>query len=164
MELQRFSTTDSLTGAYNRRMFMDLLTREMTRVGRYGELFSLLMFDIDHFKAVNDTYGHDIGDRVLVEVVQLSMETIRQSDVLARWGGEEFMVLLPQTTPEMALSMGERLREKINEYTFTGVGTLTVSIGVVHLQQLDTVDLLIKRVDNALYTAKETGRNRVVAG
>jgi diguanylate cyclase (GGDEF)-like protein len=122
------------------------------------------MFDIDHFKVVNDTYGHDIGDRVLVEVVQSAMETIRQSDVLARWGGEEFMVLLPQTTPEMALSMAQRLLENINGYEFTGIGTLSVSIGVVHLQQADTIDLLVKRVDDALYAAKESGRNRVVAG
>lgn len=163
-KLQRLSTTDPLTGAYNRRMFMDMLSREMTRSGRYGEPFSLLMFDLDHFKKVNDTYGHDVGDRVLVDVVQLSMELVRQSDILARWGGEEFMVLLPQANPEMALALGERLRERISEHEFTGVGRLTVSIGVAHQQQLDTIDTLLKRVDAALYRAKETGRNRVVAG
>ncbi len=163
-KLQRLSTTDPLTGAYNRRMFMDMLVREMTRSGRYGEPFSLLMVDIDHFKKVNDTYGHDAGDRVLVEMVELSMELIRQSDILARWGGEEFMVLLPQTNPDRALALGERLRQRISEYRFTGVGRLTVSIGVAHQQQLDTIDSLLKRVDTALYRAKETGRNRVVTG
>ncbi len=163
-KLQRLSTTDPLTGAYNRRMFMDMLSREMTRSGRYGEPFSLLMFDIDHFKRVNDTYGHDVGDRVLVEVVELSMELIRQSDILARWGGEEFMVLLPQTNPDMALALGERLRQRISEYRFTDAGRLTVSIGVAHQQQLDTIDSLLKRVDTAMYRAKETGRNRVVTG
>ncbi len=163
-KLQRLSTTDPLTGTYNRRMFMDMLSREMTRSGRYGEPFSLLMFDIDHFKRVNDTYGHDVGDRVLVEVVELSMELIRQSDILARWGGEEFMVLLPQTNPDMALALGERLRQRISEYRFTDAGRLTVSIGVAHQQQLDTIDSLLKRVDTAMYRAKETGRNRVVTG
>ncbi|MCF6188792.1 MAG: sensor domain-containing diguanylate cyclase, partial [Desulfobulbaceae bacterium] len=163
-KLQRLSTTDPLTGAYNRRMFMDMLSREMTRSGRYGEPFSLLMFDLDHFKRVNDTYGHDVGDRVLVEIVELSMELIRQSDILARWGGEEFMVLLPQTNPDMALALGERLRQRISEYRFTDAGRLTVSIGVAHQQQLDTIDSLLKRVDTAMYRAKETGRNRVVTG
>ena len=163
-KLQRLSTTDPLTGAYNRRMFMDMLSREMTRSGRYGEPFSLLMFDLDHFKRVNDTYGHDVGDRVLVEVVELSMELIRQSDILARWGGEEIMVLLPQTNPDMALAMGERLRQRISEYRFTDAGRLTVSIGVAHQQQLDTIDSLLKRVDTAMYRAKDTGRNRVVTG
>ena len=163
-KLQRLSTTDPLTGAYNRRMFMDMLSREMTRSGRYGEPFSLLMFDIDHFKRVNDTYGHDVGDRVLVEVVDLSMELIRQSDILARWGGEEFMVLLPQTNPDMALALGERLRQRISEYRFTGAGRLTVSVGVAHQQQFDTIDSLLKRVDTAMYRAKDTGRNRVVTG
>ncbi len=162
-KLQRLSTTDPLTGAYNRRMFIDMLSREMTRSGRYGEPFSMLMFDLDHFKKVNDTYGHGVGDRVLVEVVQLTMELIRQSDILARWGGEEFMVLLPQTNPDMALALAERLRQRVSEYPFADVGRLTVSIGVAHQQQLDTIDSLLKRVDTAMYRAKQTGRNRVVS-
>ena len=161
-QLQRLSTTDPLTGAYNRRMFMDLLTGEFKRAGRYGEPFSLLMFDIDHFKRVNDQYGHDAGDRVLQEIVRLSMETVRQADILARWGGEEFMVLLPRTDGDMAYIMGERLREHIARHTFAGVGHLTVSVGVTSFNAGDSVDLLLKRVDEALYTAKESGRNLVV--
>jgi diguanylate cyclase (GGDEF)-like protein/PAS domain S-box-containing protein len=164
MQLQRLSTTDVLTGAYNRRMFMDLLTREMKRVIRYGEPFSLLMFDVDNFKSVNDTYGHDTGDRVLIEIVRLSMETIRQADVLARWGGEEFMVLLPETRHDMARTLGERLRKRIDEHSFEDIGRLTVSVGVTSLQQVDTIDSLLKRVDEALYNAKESGRNRVAVG
>lgn len=163
-QLQRLSTTDPLTGAYNRRMFMDLLAKELQRASRYGEPFSLLMFDIDHFKAVNDQYGHDIGDRVLVEMVRLSIETIRQPDVLARWGGEEFMVLLPQTDGDMAHTLGERLRKKIEGHIFAEAGHLTVSVGVTSLGQVDTIDSLLKRVDEALYTAKESGRNRVIVG
>ncbi len=133
-------------------------------MGRYGESFCLLMFDLDHFKTVNDNYGHDVGDQVLIEVVQLSMETIRHSDVLARWGGEEFMVLLPQANLDMALSLGQRLRQRISKHTFTGAGHLTVSIGVTHMEEGYTVDELLKRVDDALYEAKESGRNRVVGG
>lgn len=163
-KLQLLSSTDSLTGAYNRRMFMELLAREMKRAARYGESFCLLMFDLDHFKEVNDIYGHDVGDQVLIEVVQLSTKTIRQSDVLARWGGEEFMVLLPQTTQDMALGLGERLRQCIGEHEFAVVGRLTVSIGVVHLQEDDTIDTLLKRVDTAMYSGKVSGRNLVVAG
>jgi len=163
-QLQRLSTTDPLTGAYNRRMFMDLLAKELQRVDRYGEPFSLLMFDIDHFKAVNDQYGHDAGDRVLVEMVRLSMDTIRQSDALARWGGEEFMVLLPQTDGDMAYTLGERLRKHIARHTFIGAGHLTVSVGVTSCGSGDTIDSLLKRVDEALYSAKESGRNRVVTG
>lgn len=163
-QLQKLSTTDPLTGAYNRRMFMDILPREMERTHRYGEAFCLLMFDIDYFKAVNDTYGHDVGDQVLIEIVQLSLEIIRQSDILARWGGEEFMVLLPQTNKEMAFTMGERLRQRIGGHAFPEIDTLTVSVGVSCLTADDTVDKLLKRVDDALYQAKELGRNRVMSG
>ena len=161
-ELQRLSTTDPLTGAYNRRMFMDLLAGEMQRAGRYGESCSLMMFDIDHFKAVNDQYGHDAGDRVLQEVVRLSMETIRQADTLARWGGEEFMVLLPRTDGEMAYAMGERLRQHIAGHVFVDGCQLTISIGVTGCCRDDSLDSLLKRVDEALYTAKKSGRNMVV--
>ena len=161
-ELQRLSTTDPLTGAYNRRMFMDLLTKEQQRADRYGNPFSLLMFDIDHFKVVNDQYGHDAGDRVLVDMAQLSMETIRQTDSFARWGGEEFMVLLPRTDGTMACTMGERLRHGIAEHIFTDGCHLTISVGVTSLEQADTIDSLLKRVDKAMYKAKESGRNLVV--
>jgi diguanylate cyclase (GGDEF)-like protein/PAS domain S-box-containing protein len=163
-KLQQLSTTDTLTGAYNRRMFMDALGREMKRASRYGKPFSLLMFDIDHFKVVNDEFGHDVGDRTLIEVVRLSAKAIRESDVLARWGGEEFMVLLPETTMDMALSLSGRLRERISEHEFADIGHLTISIGVAHLDQDDTVDTLLKRVDGAMYVAKESGRNQVVSG
>jgi len=161
-QLHRLSTTDSLTGAYNRRMFVDLLEKELQRSQRYGTVFSLLMFDIDHFKSVNDQYGHDVGDRVLVEMVEVGRRIMRSTDVLARWGGEEFMVLLPQTDEDEALAMGERLRQAIAHHNFSEVEVLTVSVGVTSLRQLDTIDSLLKRVDEALYAAKNAGRNRVV--
>ena len=161
-ELQRLSTTDPLTGAYNRRMFMDLLAGELQRADRYSEPCALMMFDIDHFKAVNDQYGHDAGDRVLQEIVRLSMETIRQADTLARWGGEEFMVLLPRTDGEMAYALGERLRQHIAGHVFVDGCQLTISIGVTGCCRDDSLDSLLKRVDEALYTAKKSGRNMVV--
>lgn len=161
-QLQRLSTTDALTGAYNRRMFIDLLTKELQRAQRYGVVFSLLMFDIDHFKTINDQYGHDAGDRVLMEVVEVSRKTIRTSDILARWGGEEFMVLLPQTDRDEAVAMGERLRAAIACHSFADVDVLTVSVGVTSLRQLDSLDILLKRVDEALYAAKKNGRNMVI--
>lgn len=163
-KLQLLSSTDSLTGAYNRRMFMNLLAREMKRAVRYGEPFCLLMFDIDRFKEVNDIHGHDVGDRILIEVVRLSTKIIRQSDFLARWGSEEFMALLPHTTREMAFGLGERLRQCIGEHEFADIGSLTVSVGVAYQQQNDTIDTLLKRVDTAMYSGKNSGGNRVVAG
>jgi diguanylate cyclase (GGDEF)-like protein/PAS domain S-box-containing protein len=161
-QLYHLSTTDALTGAYNRRMFIDLLTRELQRAQRYGVVFSLLMFDIDRFKMVNDRYGHDAGDRVLVEVVEVSRKTIRSTDILSRWGGEEFMVLLPQTDEEEALAMGERLRKAIAHHSFADVDALTISVGVTSLIQRDSIYILLKRVDEALYAAKDGGRNRVM--
>ena len=161
-QLHRLSTTDALTGAYNRRMFIDLLTRELQRAQRYGAVFSLIMFDIDRFKMVNDRYGHDAGDRVLVDVVEVSRRTIRSTDILSRWGGEEFMVLLPQTDSDKAQAMGERLRKAIAHHGFADVDALTISVGVTSLCQLDSIDILLKRVDEALYAAKDGGRNRVM--
>jgi diguanylate cyclase (GGDEF)-like protein len=143
-------------------MFIDLLTREMQRAQRYGAVFSLIMFDIDRFKMVNARYGHDAGDRILVEVVEVSRKTIRSTDILSRWGGEEFMVLLPQTDSEKALAMGERLRKAIAHHSFADVDALTISVGVTSLRQLDSIDVLLKRVDEALYAAKNGGRNRVM--
>ncbi len=161
-QLQHLSTTDPLTGAYNRRMFIELLERELQRARRYGTVFSLLMFDIDYFKKVNDRYGHDAGDRVLVEVVEICRGTVRTTDILARWGGEEFMVLMPQTESDKARSMAERLRKAVAHHAFADIESLTVSVGVTSLRQLDTIDVLLKRVDEALYAAKDAGRNRVV--
>jgi len=161
-QLQHLSTTDPLTGAYNRRMFIELLERELQRARRYGTVFSLLMFDIDYFKKVNDRYGHDAGDRVLVEVVEICRGTVRTTDILARWGGEEFMVLMPQTESDKARSMAERLRKAVAHHAFADIESLTVSVGVTSLRQLDTIDVLLKRVDEALYAAKKAGRNRVI--
>jgi len=155
------STTDELTDTNNRRAFNDFLRKNIGRALRYKENLSLLLLDIDLFKNVNDTFGHDVGDRVLKELVKVAKESIRQEDILGRWGGEEFIILLPQTGGDNALQLAERLREKISEHSFPTVGQVTVSIGLSEFGPEDTSDSVVKRVDIALYAAKEAGRNIV---
>ena len=121
------------------------------------------MFDIDHFKRINDTYGHDIGDDVLVNLSELVKTCIRETDIFARWGGEEFMLLLPHTTMLNASKLAERIRAIIEKNNFPTVGTITSSFGVTQYVNTDTAETFTKRVDRALYKAKETGRNRVIA-
>ena len=164
LEVERLSVTDQLTGAYNRRKFITVLENEMDRMVRYDRSFSLIMFDIDHFKNVNDTYGHDIGDFVLREISKNAMERLRNADTFARWGGEEFMILAPETTLEDALKLAEILRSSIEEYNFSPVSKVTSSFGVVCSTEteLKTIDDLTKAVDEALYHAKRSGRNKVV--
>lgn len=155
------ATTDSLTGIANRREFSAILEKEIARSRRYGNKLSLLMYDIDHFKRVNDTYGHDAGDAVLQEMTELVKKDIRAVDTVARWGGEEFLVLAPQLDVVGAGSMAEKLRQEIASHDFSQVGRITISFGVVALEQGDDIRSLLKRVDDALYRAKERGRNRV---
>ncbi len=160
-KLHILSTTDELTGADNRRAFNTKLHTNIGRAKRYNEPLSLLLLDIDHFKKVNDSYGHDVGDMVLKSLVCALTESIRQEDIVARWGGEEFSILLPQTGKDAALQQAERLRIKISDYDFPTVSHITVSIGCTELQVQDTPSSLIKRADKALYQAKEAGRNIV---
>ena len=123
------------------------------------------MFDIDHFKAVNDTYGHDVGDAVLREISALVRDNIRENDTLARWGGEEFMVLSVRSNMKYAKQVADRLRKAVAEFSFTGVpGQITSSFGVALHNTGESGEELVKRVDKALYKAKETGRNKVVTG
>ncbi|MFI9654234.1 GGDEF domain-containing protein [Guyparkeria sp. GHLCS8-2] len=120
------------------------------------------MIDLDHFKRVNDTYGHDVGDRVLVELTKRLAGEMREPDFLARWGGEEFVALLPETGPSEAARVAERLRRRIEVEPFPDVGPLTISLGLTNFRSGDTSNTLLTRVDAALYEAKRTGRNRVV--
>jgi diguanylate cyclase (GGDEF)-like protein len=164
-EIQHLSVTDPLTGLNNRRYFLDVASREFLRSRRYRRPLSLIMMDIDHFKSVNDTYGHLAGDQVLVEVAQRSSRVLRGSDVRARYGGEELVFLLLETPLEGAMRAAERIREsianakiEINDKTIA----VTVSLGVASLDARDTdLDALISRSDQALYAAKRAGRNRV---
>lgn len=159
--LEDEASTDPLTKALNRRSFL----RMLGQMAALDKSFSLIMFDIDHFKSVNDTYGHDVGDAVLREISQLVRDNIRDQDTLARWGGEEFMVLSANSTMKRARRVAERLRTAVESFSFTGVPRqVTSSFGVALHVSGETADELVKRADEALYEAKETGRNKVVVG
>lgn len=162
-ELSRLATTDDLTGAYNRRQFEVTTRREINRASRYTESLSLIMFDIDYFKRINDSDGHDAGDEVLKSIAEIVQQNIRDTDLFARVGGEEFTVLAPGTTIEGATEIAEKLRQKIFAHIFEPSGAVTASFGVVELKRDESLDGMSKRVDNALYQAKERGRNRVEA-
>ncbi|MGE4298724.1 MAG: diguanylate cyclase [Desulfovibrionaceae bacterium] len=163
--LEREATTDPLTGAYNRRKFRDTMPFEMARMQRFGGPMALLLFDIDHFKKVNDTHGHDMGDQVLKELVAVVRETIRKVDYVFRWGGEEFIVAALYTPPDDALALAEKLRAAVEGYPFCG-GAIraTISIGVssVPVGPFENVEKAVAEADERLYEAKRGGRNRVV--
>jgi diguanylate cyclase (GGDEF)-like protein len=160
-EIYLLATTDSLTGIANRREFSSVMASEVDRAKRYGAPLSLIMYDIDYFKRVNDTFGHNVGDYILQALTGLVKENIRANDVVGRWGGEEFVLLMPQSDIEAARNAAEKLRLAIAEYQFDKIGKLTVSFGVAAFEPQDDLNSLLKRVDDALYLAKERGRNRV---
>ena len=160
-ELKIVSITDNLTQAYNRTKYEDVIKREIERTKRSSRTLSIAMFDIDHFKKVNDAYGHDVGDYVLKTLSQIAKKNIRDIDYLIRWGGEEFIVIALDTDLRGAEVMAEKIRQAIGNYSFDKVGRITVSFGVTQFKQDDTEDSFMKRVDDALYQAKEKGRNRV---
>ncbi|WP_111412276.1 diguanylate cyclase [Billgrantia lactosivorans] len=160
-ELEYHAGHDPLTGAVNRNRFIDLLARERQQARREGRALSLVMFDIDHFKHVNDTFGHSVGDMVLGKLVHTCSALLREVDVLARWGGEEFMLLLPGTTLAGAMTLAERLRRAVEEEDFAPVRGLTSSFGVAELALDEPETHCYKRLDEALYRAKAGGRNRV---
>jgi diguanylate cyclase (GGDEF)-like protein len=156
--LEKLATTDALTDTFNRRRFYELLEDELQRAARYGKVFSLIMLDIDHFKRVNDTYGHIVGDQVLKRLAGVVRESQRVVDRLTRWGGEEFVVLAPETHD--ALALAERIRERVREEPFPTVGTVTISLGIAEHQKGESGDDVLIRADQALYRAKENGRDR----
>jgi len=160
-ELKRLSITDRLTQIFNRGKFDQALQEEVKRQKRYNTELALIMLDIDHFKRINDTYGHDVGDKVLVGLVQAVKQCIRDTDIFARWGGEEFMLLLPHTSLENCAKLAERIRARVEKENFDLVGTITSSFGVSEFLEEDTTETFTKRVDNALYESKRSGRNRV---
>ncbi|HKJ70460.1 MAG TPA: diguanylate cyclase [Gammaproteobacteria bacterium] len=163
-ELAFRATNDPLTGLLNRRRFEELLEQELERAERYGNAFSLVMFDVDRFKAVNDNHGHDVGDRILAGLGELVRARIRAADTAARWGGEEFMVLLPETDGDGAVKLAEALRRGVAEADFPGPGRVTISLGVIAYRAGERRRDLTKRVDDALYRAKAAGRDRVEWG
>ncbi|MCW9040170.1 MAG: GGDEF domain-containing protein [Rhodospirillales bacterium] len=167
-DLRHQASTDSLTGIMNRRRFSEVAAEEMLRAARYKHPLSLLVFDLDHFKKINDTYGHAVGDSVLKRVVSLSIPVLRGADIIARYGGEEFTVLLPETGMDGAVKMAERLRKAIEEARFdvgAGSARVTISVGVAQMGGDDfDVDTILEKADKALYTAKSDGRNLVRQG
>ncbi|MBN1938326.1 MAG: GGDEF domain-containing protein [Candidatus Aminicenantes bacterium] len=166
--LQRLAAIDPLTGIYNRRFGLARLHEEFSRAVR-GELpIGVIMFDIDHFKKVNDTYGHIFGDKVLLRVAKAARSVMREGDILLRYGGEEFLAILPAASRNDAVQVGERLRRIVEETTISNKDQLihvTISIGVTAYPETDVENEtdLIKQADQALYSAKESGRNRVIA-
>ncbi|ODA41877.1 GGDEF domain-containing protein [Desulfosporosinus sp. BG] len=163
-ELKRMSLTDKLTGAWNRRHFEKEAAIEIERSERYKEVCSLIVMDIDHFKKINDQYGHLVGDAVLSELAKLLQNNLRKVDSLTRWGGEEFIVLAKHTGGSSAMEMAEKLRHLVETYDFPEVGEMTVSIGVAEFKSGKTLDNWIKVADDALYEAKRLGRNRIQLG
>lgn len=160
------ATHDYLTGLVNRQCFQERLEAELVRVRRYGQATSLLLMDVDHFKKVNDLFGHDAGDHVLKALSTQVLAQVRAVDMVGRWGGEEFTVLLPETGRDEACDVAERIRKAVEQQGFdyrdNSFG-VTVSIGVAELDaKKDRIELAMRRVDEALYQAKHGGRNRVI--
>jgi diguanylate cyclase (GGDEF)-like protein/PAS domain S-box-containing protein len=162
-ELMRLATTDMLTGLTNRMHFETILREEIERSARYDHPLSLIMMDIDNFKRINDRHGHATGDEVLTHFARLVSANVRTPDTFARWGGEEFMLLTPETDVDQAMTMAEKLRQTVREETFPAVGTVTCSFGVVGVDTEKTPEAAIRQVDDRLYRAKDLGRDRVVA-
>lgn len=161
-DLEKSSASDRLTGAWNRAHFDRMVAIEMGRSTRYRQPLSLIFFDIDHFKSVNDTFGHAAGDQVLCELVKTVNANIRISDMLFRWGGEEFVILATATPYQAAGILAELLRQKVAQLEIAEVGHITISLGVAEYLAGESETCLFKRADAALYEAKNTGRNRVV--
>lgn len=167
--LQKLAALDPLTGVYNRRFGMARLREEFSRAVRATAPLGVLMFDIDHFKKVNDTYGHLAGDRVLVKAAKTTGAALRQGDILMRYGGEEFLVILPGASKEDSRAVGEKMRRMVEETSVADgdqVIRITISIGATSYPELEVTGEqdLVKRADEVLYKAKETGRNKVLAG
>lgn len=154
---------DQLTGLYNRHKLEEILSQEVARCTRYSSVFSVIIFDLDHFKAINDRFGHNSGDAVLSSVARIVEGNVRETEIAGRWGGEEFLMVLPETELESALQLAERLRSNIEAHQFPIPQRVTVSVGVAAFTPDDTPKKIVQRADAALYAAKEAGRNRVMS-
>ena len=165
--LFRLSTSDALTGALNRRHFMNLMGRELRRAERYGARFSLLMIDIDHFKRINDTFGHQVGDEAIRQMAKTCLDHLRPTDLLCRYGGEEFLIALTHTELAGAQIAAERMREAVSKLEIDASGrkvVFTISVGLSSFEPRARLDELIECADQALYAAKTGGRNQVRVG
>jgi two-component system cell cycle response regulator len=160
-KFETLATTDSLTNINNRYALMNALESEIHRAKRYNTPLCVIMYDIDFFKKVNDTFGHDAGDSVLIALSNLMKQNLRDVDIIGRYGGEEFMIILPNTPLEATKNFAERLRIKVEQNNFQIVGNITISMGVVEVQSHENIDEVFKRVDNLLYVSKNNGRNQI---
>ncbi|MFY9141864.1 diguanylate cyclase [Sulfuricurvum sp.] len=161
--LTQLATKDSLTEIHNRHMFTELFSKELSQFKRHATKLALVMIDLDHFKQINDTYGHNIGDYVLKQFASLVTSSVREGDLFARWGGEEFILLLRNAGCDEAYGVGEKIRVLLELESFEGAGQVTCSIGITEILADDTLHSAIERADSAMYAAKDSGRNRTVA-
>lgn len=160
--LENLANTDSLTHIFNRRKISSLIENEHARYLRNKMEYSVIIIDLDNFKSINDRFGHGAGDNALFDFATLVKNNIRKSDQLARWGGEEFLILLPDTNTQSATTLAEHIRKLTETHSFNIINKLTISIGVASIKEDETIDQLLKRADDALYDAKNNGRNRIV--
>jgi diguanylate cyclase (GGDEF)-like protein len=159
-ELARRANTDVLTRLANRRRMAEIIESELVRFARYGHTFSVILIDIDHFKSVNDRFGHAVGDQTLVALAARVTEGLRDVDMLGRWGGEEFLVVMLETGYEQALNKAGALCVHVAAAPLVGENTVSISCGVTSVRLGDNADILLRRADTALYAAKNGGRNR----
>ena len=159
-EITRLSNTDAVTGVYNRRKFNECLAEEMAVSFKTGRPLALIIFDIDNFKAINDTRGHDYGDHVIIRTAKLAKSCITERDVFARWGGDEFAVIIPSAGVEQGVKAAREMQERILGY-YSGQAAVTCSFGVTALAGGDDMNSFLIRADSALYEAKTSGRNCV---
>ena len=162
--LKRLSITDKLTGLNNRIKIDEVLKSDLDMFERYDNVFSVILIDIDHFKKVNDTHGHPAGDEVLKHFASILKKNARITDIVGRWGGEEFMIIASETDSVGATKFATILKKAINEHDFPKVRKITASFGLTQVNVGDSIEEVVNRADLALYNAKETGRNRVVCG
>jgi diguanylate cyclase (GGDEF)-like protein len=159
--LKELAVTDSLTQLYNRFKLDGSLKNEIDRTNRFSHLFGIIILDIDHFKMTNDTYGHNVGDTVLQEFASILKNNTRKTDIVGRWGGEEFLIICPEIDEKGLVKLAENLRTQIEEHDFLEVGSKTASFGLTMYREKDTSQTIVARADEALYRAKANGRNRI---
>jgi len=160
-EYSSLAFSDPLTGLYNRHKFTELFHSSFMLMQQRQNSLSTILIDIDHFKNVNDTFGHNVGDSILVKIATFLLDNLRETDIVCRWGGEEFLILLPATNIEKAQDLAEKLRTKLEQTAFEAIDTLTASFGISEVTNTDTLEKVIHRADRALYLAKNNGRNCV---
>ncbi len=160
-QLEELERTDTLTDIHNRYSIMKILDVEVDRAKRYGYPLSIFMYDIDHFKRVNDTHGYRVGDDILYNLTKVVKDSLRDIDIVGRYGGEEFLVIMPSTLLSDAIDVAQRVCETVSNHKFNQIKQLTISIGLVELGKEETMDMLFTRADRLLYKSKDSGRNRV---